>query len=230
MAVADIIRAAADRYGVDPDTLVGMAQIESRLDPSAANKSSSAKGLFQFTDGTRAQYGGFNPFDAEASADAGARLARDNIQVLRNGLGRDPTPGEVYLAHQQGGGGALKLLSNPDAPAASLVGTRAVIQNGGNQGMSARDFSNLWVSKFGGAPATAPRAAPMQNVAQAQPGPTAPSAAGAISDGLGGLMSDIGEQSGASPRQRGASRLAKRQGLDLGALYSSLSPNLVLAS
>ncbi len=120
------------------------------MNPRAKNPVSSAGGLFQFIDGTAKQYGLADRYDPTQAADAAARLTNDNRNLLRQKLGRDPTPGELYLAHQQGGGGALKILQNPDAPAASLVGTKAVIQNGGNQGMLARDFASLWQAKMDG--------------------------------------------------------------------------------
>jgi hypothetical protein len=174
MDVQSLIRQAAATHGVDPAYLLRTAQLESSLNPSLANPRSSAKGLFQFVDSTRARYGNFAPYDAGASADAGARLARDNAAMLARGLGRQPTNAELYLAHQQGGAGALKILSNPQASAASLVGADAVRLNGGRPDMTAGDFAGLWQNKFGGAApgaqqaptglassdATAPAAAP----------------------------------------------------------------------
>jgi hypothetical protein len=151
MDVQSLIRQAAATHGVDPAYLLRTAQLESSLNPSLANPRSSAKGLFQFVDSTRARYGNFAPYDAGASADAGARLARDNAAMLARGLGRQPTNAELYLAHQQGGAGALKILSNPQASAASLVGHDAVRLNGGRPDMTAGDFAGLWQNKFGGA-------------------------------------------------------------------------------
>jgi hypothetical protein len=150
--INDIITAAATRYGVDPNVLTREAQIESGLNPSAVNPTSHAAGLFQFMPSTAAQYGLTNPLDAEASATAAAKLTRDNIFTLRSTLGRDPTPGEIYLAHQQGAHGALKLLGNPDAPAASLVGEQAVVQNGGRPNMTGGQFAQLWTNRFDRAP------------------------------------------------------------------------------
>ena len=71
--IVALIRERALANGVDPAALVRIAQIESGLNPSAANPSSSAKGLFQFVDRTAKQYGLTNPLDPAASADAGAR-------------------------------------------------------------------------------------------------------------------------------------------------------------
>ncbi len=154
--LTDIIAGAATRYGQDPATLTRIGQIESGLNPAAHN-ASGADGLFQFMPKTAASYGLTNTQDPVASADAAARLLRDNRTYLTKTLGRDPTGGELYVAHQEGASGAAKLLANPDAPAASLIGTQAVLQNGGNQGMTARDFANMWTSRYDGAKAPAGR-------------------------------------------------------------------------
>jgi len=143
-----IIRAAAARRGVDPETLLQVARLESGLNPRAKNPKSSAGGLFQFIDGTAKQYGLDDKYDAYASADAGAALMADNTAGLRKSLGREPSPGELYLAHQQGLGGATSLLSNPSSRAADVVGSAAVNLNGGNPRMSAMDFTNLWNGKM----------------------------------------------------------------------------------
>lgn len=160
--VADIIRATAQRYGLDPDYMLRKAQIEAPgLDPRAQNPNSSAGGLFQFTDKTWGQYGrGGDKYDPTGNADAAARLTLDNRNALRAGLGRDPTSGELYLAHQQGAGGALKLLRDPNAPAAGLVGADAIRLNGGTPDMTAGDFARKWTSRFDIAAAQPPAAAP----------------------------------------------------------------------
>ncbi len=168
-SIADIITGAAQRYGVDPNALLGIAQVESNFNPAAQNPRSSAGGLFQFTNGTAQQYGLADRFDPTQAADAAARLARDNSQFLQSRLGRPVTAADLYLAHQQGAGGAFKILSNPNAPLASLVGDAAANLNGG-AGLTAGQFAQKWGSKFGGAPGQ-PEAAP--TVAQVAPGPTA---------------------------------------------------------
>lgn len=125
------------------------AQIESGGDPSARNPNSSAKGLFQFIDSTAKQYG-VNPMDPVSSTQGAARLAADNAAHLSRVLGREPSAAELYLAHQQGAGGAAKLLASPDARAVDIVGPDAVRLNGGDASMSARDFAGLWLGKFEG--------------------------------------------------------------------------------
>lgn len=140
---------AGKAHGVDPGILSVIADLESGFDPNAKNPTSSAGGLFQFIDSTASAYGLSDRFNVDAAADAGARLARDNINALAGALGRQPTVGEIYLAHQQGAQGAINLLTAP-APvlASSVVGREAVRLNGGNPDtMSARDFAALWVDK-----------------------------------------------------------------------------------
>lgn len=137
---------AANRYGLPQDYLGRTARIERGLNPAARNPNSSAGGLFQFVDGKASRYGLSNRFDPVQATDAAARLARDNAAVLRQALGRDPNGGELYLAYQQGAGGAAKLLANPDVPAASLVGAKAVSLNGGAPNMSAADFAGKWLA------------------------------------------------------------------------------------
>lgn len=135
-----------DAAGLPPGYLNQTAYIESGFNPAADN--GIARGAFQFTGPTAKQYGLTDPFDPIASAQAAARLASDNSKFLAGGLGRAPTAGELYLAHQQGASGALNLLTHPGANAADIVGRAAVVQNGGSPDMTAAQFANLWTSRF----------------------------------------------------------------------------------
>ncbi len=138
------------RLGLPAQFLSRTEQLESSGNPLAYHKVSKAAGPFQFIPSTAKQYGLTDPFNREASADAAARFARDNAAVLRNRLGREPSAAELYLAHQQGAGGAAALLANPDAPAASIVGEKAVTLNRGRPDMTAGEFASMWLSKFEG--------------------------------------------------------------------------------
>ncbi len=51
-AILDAIQTAAHESGVDPHLLAAIAWRESRFDPDARNRQSSARGLLQFTSGT----------------------------------------------------------------------------------------------------------------------------------------------------------------------------------
>lgn len=174
---------AEAQYGLPRNFLAQTAKIESGFNPSAANPNSSARGLFQFVKGTAKDYGLANPMDPIASTDAAARLAADNKATLMRVLGREPTAGELYLAHQQGGGGASKLLANPNARAVDIVGADAVRLNGGNPNMTAGEFARRWTSRLAAneadmpAPGAMPAEAPLAPAGFAiPPGASAPPA------------------------------------------------------
>ena len=151
------------------DYLNRTASVESSNNPYAAAKSSSAKGLFQFTDATAAKYGLTNPFDPDASREAARKLALDNKAYLEKSLGREVSWGEVYLAHQQGAGGAAALINNPNMTAqqalikAGVSPERAyasIVNNGfkDNPNVSAADFVQKGASRFDAATAGGTRA------------------------------------------------------------------------
>lgn len=189
--IGGLISSTASTYALAPDYLEKLVQIESGGNPNALNKGSKAAGLGQFIPSTWRQYGGGkSPFDPGANLDATARFTVDNANTLRRALGREPTQGELYLAHQQGAGSAIKLLSNPDARAFDVVPPRNVLSNlpgslrGSARDMTARQFASLWTGRFG-EPAPAfgggPVAAAPPAIA-AGPGPVGP-APGAAAQG-----------------------------------------------
>lgn len=134
------IARASQATGVDFDYLLAQAKIESGFNPQARAGTSSAAGLYQFTNGTWLQTldrhgnrhgldwasgaidgGRVDPamraqimamrFDPNASALMAAELANDNKQMLTGLLGRDPDAAELYMAHFLGADGAAKFLS-----------------------------------------------------------------------------------------------------------------------
>jgi hypothetical protein len=146
------VNAAATKFGVDPAYLTRTALIESGGKADVVNPTSGAAGLYQFMPKTAKEYELTNPMDPEDSAMAAAELAKDNRDALKAALGRDPTNAELYLAHQQGAGGAAALLGNPNAPAVSVLGPNgraAVLNNGGAENMTAGQFANMWLRKYG---------------------------------------------------------------------------------
>lgn len=180
-ALAPVFSTKEAEYKLPTNYLPQVAKIESSFDPSAANPKSSARGLFQFTKGTARDYGLANPMDPIASTDAAARLAADNAKTLTKALGREPSAGELYLAHQQGGGGASKLLANPSARAVDIVGRDAVLNNGGNANMTAGEFARLWTRKVAANEADMPAPGAMQAEASTgQPGFAIPQSARAV--------------------------------------------------
>jgi hypothetical protein len=114
-SVAEVINSAAAESGVDRDLLMRIARIESSFNPNAVT--GSYKGLFQLSEAEFARYGGKNIMDQAENARVGALKLRDEITAFRQSYGRDPTPTEIYLTHQQGAGGLKAHLSNPAAPA-----------------------------------------------------------------------------------------------------------------
>lgn len=129
-SVAQLITAKAQEHGVPADIAIGIGKIESNLNPKAKAGTSSASGVFQLIDSTGKQYGVTNPLDANQNIDAGIRLTKDNINDLRKSTGREPTPGEVYLAHFSGIGTAQKLAAtSDDAPASDVFSTAAIKAN-----------------------------------------------------------------------------------------------------
>lgn len=137
---------------INESYLQHLAKIESGNNPLAKNPVSSAKGKYQFIDSTAKQYGITAQFGTPEYTMQEEKAIIDfsnaNYNALKNGLGRDPSYGELYLAHQQGAEGAKKILSQPDALAIDVVGRDAVINNGGNETMTAAEFAQKWTSKF----------------------------------------------------------------------------------
>ncbi len=76
------------------------------------------------------------------------RYAAANNRALTSALGRTPDDAELYLAHQQGPGGAVKLLTHPGVRAGDLVGDAAIKGNGGNPDAPASAFTAMWTNKF----------------------------------------------------------------------------------
>ncbi|WP_295632147.1 lytic transglycosylase domain-containing protein [Novosphingobium sp.] len=131
---------AAAQTGNSFDFLLAQARIESRLNPTAHAGTSTARGLYQFTEGswlkTLERHGGDhglgeaqaailsgaarNPAqraailamrnDPTASSLMAGELANDNRATLTAHLGRTPDGAELYLAHFLGADGANRFL------------------------------------------------------------------------------------------------------------------------
>ncbi len=123
------LRSASSATGVDFNYLVRTAQRESNFDPAAKASTSSAAGLFQFTNSTWLdtvdRYGARHGVNVqgmsdtqvlalrdnpEISARMGAELTAENARILEAKIGRAPTPGELYAAHFLGPSDAAKLI------------------------------------------------------------------------------------------------------------------------
>lgn len=122
---------------------------------SASGSNEGAMGSFyQFTPGTWAKYAGTGGSKGTAAGEDAPMnaLTADNHAALSAGLGREPTQAELYLAHQQGAQGAMKLMDQPSRRAGDIVGDAAINGNGGNSSMTAGDFTAMWQAKFNKTP------------------------------------------------------------------------------
>jgi hypothetical protein len=146
--IAGATPAPAGPVALDPDYYQRIAKVESNGNPLAVNKSTGASGLYQWMPATAKQYGITDPFNKDQNEAGIKRFTADNLSQLSRSIDRAPTSAEAYLAHQQGAGGAAKLLNNPDAKAVDIVGKDAVILNGGSPDMSAADFAKMVENKY----------------------------------------------------------------------------------
>ncbi len=114
------IKKASDQTGADFGYMLAMAGQESGFNPAAKARTSSASGLYQFLDATwrdvvgryGARYGikEGDRSDPYAQAVMGAMYAKENGQIVRNVVGRDANPTELYLGHFLGGGGVQSFM------------------------------------------------------------------------------------------------------------------------
>ncbi len=140
--------------------LARLVKIESSGNPNAG-AGRSHQGLVQASEKWWSQFGQGSRLDPEEAIKAAARATAHDRPILASGLGHDPTDAELYLAHQQGPGGALALLRHPDLPAADALvaggayksrasAAAAIAGNGGDPNKPASVFTSMWTAKFGG--------------------------------------------------------------------------------
>jgi hypothetical protein len=110
------ITSGAAQAGVSPRMMGAVASIESSGKPGA--QTGSYKGLFQLSESEFRKYGGQGSiFDAKENARVAALKLKSEQAQLSAKLGRPVTEAEVYMAHQQGVGGATQHIQNPNQPA-----------------------------------------------------------------------------------------------------------------
>lgn len=128
---------ASKVVGMDPNTMLAFAQVESSMRPSDKNPNSSAKGLFQITGDTwKYLLGKYGPkYNMPPDADInnsyynsllGVSYAKENLGLIKGHKEaniRDDTA--LYLAHHFGPTGANNIIKgvegNPETPIQSVV-------------------------------------------------------------------------------------------------------------
>jgi len=160
------------------DSIIGA---ESGGNPNAANPNSSASGPGQFLDRTFLDVARqMRPeladqpdsavlalkTDPDFARQATDYYAQQNQATLaKNGL--PVTPGNTYLAHFAGPGGAVKVLqADPNTPVGDILGPKVVAANPFLQGMTAQGLQ-AWAAKKMGA--SLPQQAGVQNATPASP-------------------------------------------------------------
>ena len=134
-SMVDVITKAAKIVGVDPALLLTIGMVESSLKPEAGAGTSSAKGLFQFIDGTWTtqlkkyanKYGipsNASPYDPVANAILGAEYVKEGVETVSKVVkGRQVNAADIYMSHFMGPQGATDFLNglqkNPNAIAAN---------------------------------------------------------------------------------------------------------------
>lgn len=114
--VMSAINLASQRVGIPANFLRAIAGIESSGNPRATT--GSYYGLFQLSPSEFKRAGGTGDiFDPTQNAMAAGRLFAGYKQEFRNKYGREATPVELWVAHNQGWGGLQAHMNNPDRPA-----------------------------------------------------------------------------------------------------------------
>jgi len=167
---SDIINEAAKTHGLNPDTLATFIRIESAGNPNA--QMGSYKGLLQMSDREFAKHsnGGdvFNPRD---NIMAGAKKISEESARFKQQYGTDPTPGQLYMVHQQGEAGYRAHSQNLDQTAWKNIrpyyssdnmakkavwgnlGPEARARFGNVENVTSRGFLDTWSNRVDGTPA-----------------------------------------------------------------------------
>jgi hypothetical protein len=149
---SDIIKKIVSQYpnGLSANGLVRLITIESSGNPNAVSPGGGYEGLCQIGEAEFQEYGpkGGARLNPEDNLMAGANLAQCDARQLAHILGKKPTDAQIYLAHQQGVTGALKLLENPNTRAGDLVGDSHIKENLGNPNAAAHIFTDMWAHIF----------------------------------------------------------------------------------
>lgn len=166
---AGITAANTAHPGLPPAFLRRTAQLEGSGSANPPDSSAGAAGPFQMMRTTASAVGIADPRNSGQAAEGTARLAERNQAQMADILGRAPTEEELYLAHQQGGAGAIALIQNPTMSAVDALtktgmkpstAQAAIIGNGGHLDQTAGDFAAMWAKRYDNVPAGAPSGTP----------------------------------------------------------------------
>lgn len=127
--------------GIDPKYYEVLAKIESSNNPNAKAKTSSAAGLYQFTEGTWKEmvknlglnYTLDDRYNPQKSRKVVEAFTKRNAKYLESKLKRKPTENELYLAHFLGIGGAKKFIEAytqfPDTDVRNIMSEKVINAN-----------------------------------------------------------------------------------------------------
>ena len=159
--VAALIRRLCEQENATfAEYMMRKAFIESRFNPLAVNKSSRASGLFQIMPSNCVEEWktnpDFDPFNAGHNILWTIHFTEDNVEILRS-RGFKVSLGTLYLAHQQGAGGASQILRGAargleieDLPENIERNVRANIPSG-TRITTCAEFVNLWERRMASA-------------------------------------------------------------------------------
>lgn len=148
-AIANRAYQMAKEQGLPANHVVAILKQESNFDPTRrpigkdGKPLSSAFGIGQLLTDERTKSGIGDSTDPEVQLRAVMPKMRDAYDRARKALGRDPTPGEMYVVYYQGAGAGPRILSNPSA---SLKDTLDGVKPG--WGKVVYD-ANPWLAKSG---------------------------------------------------------------------------------
>jgi hypothetical protein len=150
----------------DTSYLKKVAQVESAGKANAKADTSSAAGLFQFTEGTWKQmtkqmglnYSLEDRFDPKKAEEVASYFTKQQRRQLEKGTGKDASDADMYMAHFLGAGGATKFLNamqkDPNAPASegaddkALQANRSIFYNKEGQIRTLQEVYNLMSNKI----------------------------------------------------------------------------------
>lgn len=148
---------AAQQNGVDPTVALAIAGVETggKYNFDAKNPASSAGGIFQIIDSTWEGLGGGDRNDPQLQIQRGMQLLKQNSDLMRKELGREPTAAEVYLAHMFGAAGA-KSLVNADPNMSMLEAVKQfdpknandIVRNNAMTGLTVAEAREKWAARI----------------------------------------------------------------------------------